>query len=285
MQHIEFIHTDHFSQRYHRSPAPAPLALFIDFFWQTDFDNLWSEYPEGFSDVLFPNTGYTYLINLGTPFIMEVGNNRFPMKSDGYLPRDKPVECYHTSGNCLFGIKFKTSPILFEKKVNFGEYRNSVFPLSYLVDGDVVKEVKAARTFEERVRLLSDYFLRLVSQYDGELQPVRIVTKILDNCDRNMHFNTPVEQLAAEHGVSARTLQRYFETHTGVSTKKVMQILRIRRAVETLLNSRENFSYERFGYYDHSHFCKHLKQFCSKESLNAVRPHLLLLEKLHSRRS
>jgi hypothetical protein len=118
-QHIEFIHTGHFQHHYFRKKAAPSLSLFIDFFWETDFDPLWEQYPDGFSDVLFPNTGYTYLINLGTPFIMQVADKKFPMKTDGFLPRSRAIECFHKTGNHIFGIKFKTSPIIFEKKNNF----------------------------------------------------------------------------------------------------------------------------------------------------------------------
>ena len=135
MQHIEFLHKDHFENKYHRKwLRQEQLASFIDFFWETDFDDLWAQYPDGFSDILFPNTGYTYLINLGTPFVMQLGNDPFEMKSDGFLPRHKSLACHHAAGNKIFGIKFKISPLVFEKKINFAEYREYIFPLSYLID-------------------------------------------------------------------------------------------------------------------------------------------------------
>ncbi len=281
MQHVEFIHINHFNEQYHRVKAAPELSLFIDFFWETDFDTLWAQYPDGFSDVLFPNTGYTYLLNLGTPFVMQIGEKKFNMKTDGFLPRHKALECYHKPGNRLFGIKFKTSPIIFEKKINFAEYRESIFPLSYLVDANIIKEVKAVKTFEERVIILSAYFLKLVKQYSGSLQPIQIVTEILADCDKNNDFSRSVEELAAQYGISTRTLQRYFETHTGISTKKVLQIMRVRKAVEQMVESPEKFDITHFGYYDHSHFYKHLKQFLQKNTLQKLQPHLQLLGKLH----
>jgi AraC-like DNA-binding protein len=281
VQHVEFIHINHFNQYYHRVKAAPALSLFIDFFWETDFDSLWEQNPDGFSDVLFPNTGYTYLLNLGTPFVMQIGEKKFNMKTDGFLPRHKALECYHKPGNCLFGIKFKTSPIMFEKKINFAEYRESIFPLSYLADANIIKEVKKAGSFAERVNILSEYFLKLIKQYSGSLQPIRIVTEILADCDRNNHFGKPVEELAAQYNISTRTLQRYFETHTGISTKKVLQIMRVRKAVEQMIESPGKFDISRFGYYDHSHFYKHLKSFLQKNTLQKLQPHLQLLEKIH----
>jgi AraC-like DNA-binding protein len=281
VQHVEFIHTDHFTQYYHRIKAGSPLSLFIDFFWETDFDSLWASYPDGFSDVLFPNIGYTYLINLGTPFVMQVAEKKFSMKTDGFLPRHKAIECYHTTGNKIFGIKFKTSPIIFEKKINFAEYRDSIFPLSYLADASVIKETKAAKSFGERVAIMSDYFTKLIEQYSGSLQPVQIVTQILADCFRDNDFNIPVEELAQRYNVSTRTLQRYFEANTSISTKQALQIMRVRKAAEHLVNSPADFHYSQYGYYDHSHFYKHLKQFLQKTTLQKIQPHLKLLEAIH----
>ena len=59
VQHIEFFDIDHFENNYHRVKATGNLSLFIDFFWETKFDLLLKENPEGFSDALFPNIGYT----------------------------------------------------------------------------------------------------------------------------------------------------------------------------------------------------------------------------------
>lgn len=281
LQHVEFIDTGHFSDYYHRKKAAASLSLFIDFFWETDFDSLWDKHPAGFSDVLFPNTGYTYLINLGTPFVMQVGEKKFPMKSDGFLPRHQAIECYHRAGNKIFGIKFKTSPIIFEKKINFAEYRESVFPLSYLADPVILKKAKQVGSFEERVSLMSEYFNLLIHQYSGSLVPVQIVTRILSDCSKRNDFNISVDELAKKYQVSTRTLQRYFEVYTGIGTKHVLQIMRIRKAVEKLVESPESFDISEFGYYDHSHFYKHLKQFLHKESLQWLQPHRLLLKKIH----
>jgi len=281
VQHVEFIHIKHFNQYYYRKKAAAKLSLFIDFFWETDFDSLWAKDPDGFSDVLFPNIGYTYLLNLGTPFVMQVNEKKFHMKTDGFLPRHKAIECYHKPGNKIFGIKFKTSPIIFEKKINFAEYRESIFPLSYLVDASIIKEAKLENSFESRVDVLSRYFAKLIDQYSGPLQPIQIVTEILADCNRANNFNIPIEDLAGQYNISSRTLQRYFEMNTSISTKQALQIMRVRKAAEHLVSSPGNFHYTQYGYYDHSHFYKHLKQFLEKKTLLKFQPHLKLLETLH----
>ncbi len=261
MQHVEIIDAHHFKENYHRVKPPAELAHLIDFYWQTKFENLWEIYPAGFSDALFPSIGYTYLINLGTPFVMQVGKKKFNMKTDGFLPRHQSIECFHQAGNCIFGIKFKVSPLLYEKKINFSEYKDSIYPLSYLLEKQVLNEIKQAKLFEERVQVVSGYYISIVKKTDGAVLPITIVSAILHECSQTLNFNVPIEMLAEKYKISGRTLQRYFETCTGLSTKKTLQLLRIRKAVEQMARDAEHFNFINYGYYDYSHFYKHLQQF------------------------
>lgn len=280
MQHVEFFHTEHFERNYHRVKPPESLAAFIDFFWETDFDALLEQYPGGFSDALFPNIGYTYLFNLGTPFTMQVGDKKFEMKTDGFLPRNTSIECYHRKGNRLFGIKFRISPVIFTRKVNFGEYRAFIYPLSYLMEASVVNAAKEAVGFEERVQLLTAYFESIVKDYAGSLEPIRIVSAIIGHCDEKNDFTTSMENFAAQYGISARTLHRYFEANTSLSGKKALQILRIRKAAAHLSATPGTFHFSLYGYYDYSHFFKHLKSFLQKDTIKQLKPHLTLLSKL-----
>lgn len=281
MQHIEFFHTEHFEHNYHRVPPPASLSHFIDFFWETRFDHLWKKYPRGFSDAQFANIGYTYIINLGTPFVMQVADKKFNMKTDGFLPRYNAIECFHKPGNHLFGIKFRISPVIFEKKVNFSEYKGYIFPLSYLLDQSIIDKVKKSSFFEERINVLSKYFLSVLHKHESSSPAVSIVSNILDHCFQHNDFTISLEKLAAQNKISVRTLQRYFEACTGIGSKEALQVMRIRKAVAHLVNSPGDFSYEIYGYYDHSHFYKHLRQFMQKNTLKNFQPHLKLLELLH----
>ncbi|MBI1343474.1 MAG: hypothetical protein GC171_11125 [Terrimonas sp.] len=281
MQHVEFFHQEHFLKNYHRSKPVAALAHFIEFFWETDFDVLWKTYPRGFSDALFPNIGYTYLINLGTPFVMQLENRNYTMKSDGFLPRHSCIECYHQPGNKIFGIKFRISPVLFEKRINFSEYKEYIFPLSYLLDPLVLDQIKQAGSFGERVKIVNNYYQPLVKRFAGSLQPVKVVSEIIQFCETRNKFDFSIEELAERYSISSRTLQRYFESTMSITTKKALQILRIRKVVSDLLSSPDTFHYSRYGYYDYSHFIKHLKSFLQKDTLKKMKPHLLLLEGLH----
>lgn len=276
MQHVEFFHKDHFECRYHRKKARRSLSQFIDFFWETDFDSLYDQYPAGFSDALFPNIGYTYLINLGTPFIMQLEDESFEMKSDGFLPRYKNMVCHHSKGNKIFGIKFRVSPVIYEKKVNFSEYREYIFPLAYLIDRTVINNIKSAASFEKRVEIVSEYYNSIVERHSGSFKQVDIVTQILKDCSEHNLFDISIEELSRKYSISSRTLQRYFEAATSISSKQALQIMRIRKAVEQIATDPDNFHFSTYGYYDYSHFYKHLRQFLDKHTIEIVKPHLQL---------
>jgi AraC-like DNA-binding protein len=109
------------------------------------------------------------------------------------------------------------------------------------------------------------------------------VTEILDTSFRSNQFSVAIEDLASKYGISTRTLQRYFEMTTSISSKKALQIMRIRKAVAHIANSPETFHYSAYDYYDHSHFYKHLKQFLHKNTLVSLKPHLQLLRTLHQK--
>lgn len=278
IRHIEFFNIDHFENNYFRVKAPEHLTPFIDFIWETKFDELLKLHPTGFSDALFPNVGYTYLFNLGTPFIMQVDEKSFEMKGNGFLPRHKAIECYHRKGNNLFGIKFNVSPVIFEKKVNFSEYKEQIYPLSYLIDNGVINQIKSASSFNQRVEIVTKYFTEIIEKYSGSLTPIKIVTEILQHCNTKNDFAIPIESFAAEYGISTRTLQRHFETVTSISSKTALQIMRIRKATHHLATSHNDFHYSVYGYYDHSHFYKHLKKFLQKQTFEHLQLHLKLLK-------
>ena len=95
-------------------------------------------------------------------------------------------------------------------------------------------------------------------------------------------WETDFEELAKEYSISARTLQRHFETITSTSSKTALQIMRIRKATNHLATSPSDFHYSLYGYYDQSHFYKHLKNFLQKKNLQNMQLHLKLLKGLNN---
>jgi AraC-like DNA-binding protein len=277
MHHIEFLNRDHFHNKYHRKKARQTISKFVDFFWETRFDDLFLKYPDGFTDMLFPDVGYTYLINLGTAFTMQLDDDVFEIKRDAFLPRYKNITARHFVGNKIFGIKFRVSPIIFEKKINFSEYAAYIFPLAYLIDSNIIEKVKQASTFEKRMEILSAYYENIINKYSGSLKHVDTVTEILKSSFDN-NFKETIEDLAARYNLSTRTLQRYFEGCTSITTKQALQIMRIRKSVSAYVQSPDKFDPVAYGYFDYSHFYKHINQFLKNHKAANINSHLQLLQ-------
>jgi AraC-like DNA-binding protein len=73
---------------------------------------------------------------------------------------------------------------------------------------------------------------------------------------------TRVAELAARHGMSARTLQRLFRTYVGVSPKWVLQRYRLHEAAERMAGGRHGDWAQlalELGYFDQAHFSKAFK--------------------------
>lgn len=212
---------------------------------------------------------------------MQVEDKKFNMRTDCLLPRYNTIESFHKPGNHLFGIKFRISPVIFEKKVDFSEYKGAVFPLSYLIDPTISSRVKAAGTFKERIQILIDYYHSLLSKYEGSLKPVHIVSEILDRANQENDFEISLEAEAEHYKVSGRTLLRYFETSTGIPGKKALQVMRVRKAIAHIIHSPKSFNLHDYGYHDQSHLYKHLRNFLGHKALGLSDSHLKILSTLH----
>lgn len=206
---------------------------------------------------------------------MQLEEEKFEMKTDGFLPRHKKLACHHAVGNRIFGIKFKVSPVVFQKRINFSEYKEYIFPLEYLIDLSIVDKVKSTDNFQKRVDIITAYYNKIIYDYSGSLAYVDIVSEILEQCQKQNNFTTSVETLAQQYAISSRTLQRYFEIATSLSSKQALQIMRIRKAVEELTTDPTAFDYTVYGYYDYSRFYKHVKQFIGNEHFSLFQQHFL----------
>jgi AraC-like DNA-binding protein len=264
MQHVEFFDREHFEFNYHRKTAKTGLDAYIDFFWETDFYHIWDDKPE-FTDVLFPNVGYTYMVNLGSPFRIQLDQDLpYTIKSDAFIPRYRNISTHHTAGNKIFGIKFTISPVVLEKNVDFSEYMHAPTSLAYLIPQDVLRGIRAAIDFRERVRVVEGYYSQLIDRYQELSTAARIVRESLSWVKKSGNWNISVSDIAANYGVDVRTLQRYFECTTSISTKQALQMIRIRTAIAALIDDPNNFDCKTYGFYDTSHFYKQMNGFFEK---------------------
>lgn len=120
---------------------------------------------------------------------MQLQKDSFEVKNDGFIPSHSYITCHQSFGNRLFGIKFKVCPIVFEKDIDFSEYREFIFPLAYLIDRSIVNKVKSASSFIHRAAIVFENYENLVNKYEGLLKYVNNVTEIVTDCKNKNDFN------------------------------------------------------------------------------------------------
>jgi AraC-like DNA-binding protein len=130
--------------------------------------------------------------------------------------------------------------VIFEKEIDFSEYKEYVFQLAYLMDRNIVDAVKKAPSFTERTEIITSHYEKIIKQNSGRLKKVSIVTSILQQCYENNNFDVSVKDIAAEHEISPRTLQRYFEATASIKCKPALQLVRIRKAIYHFIDDPEH---------------------------------------------
>jgi AraC-like DNA-binding protein len=210
--------------------------------------------PNGFFGCTFHKHRLHLPYQPGNSFCDAIRNERYEIRSHSFLPRNKNLICHHSAGNRIFGIKFKVSPVLLEKEISFSEYNEYMFPLSYLIVSKIIDRLKGAGSFAKRIDIIYAYYDRIIEKHVGARKSVDIVTQILDDCHQQNDISVSIEELSSKYNISSRTLQRYFETTTSISSTQALQIMRIRKAVEHLTTTPSGFNFRTYGYYDYSHF-------------------------------
>ncbi|WP_329118930.1 helix-turn-helix domain-containing protein [Streptomyces sp. NBC_01465] len=193
-----------------REPAPA-LRPYLEHYWLIDWD-----LPEPYVSQLVPHPSVNIVFQRFTgeadfSEISGIGLGLFAQKLEG--------------AGRVCGIQFRPGgfrPFAPEHPVSYWTGQRVRLPE---VD---CTPVLAPADEDERVAALDAHLLALAPEPDPQ------ATRAMALADRIRRDRTirRVEELAAEEGVSARSLQRLFSTYVGVSPKWVILRYRIHEALE-----------------------------------------------------
>jgi AraC-like DNA-binding protein len=135
---------------------------------------------------------------------------------------------------------------------------DSVLPFGAVFGADGAALAEAAAAEEEpaaKVALLQAFLRERLVAPGPETRMVQAVVAAM----REAPPGTRVEEIAAAHGVSVRTLERRFRRHVGVGPKWVLQRYRLHEALEQI-DAAGDPDWSRFaldlGYYDQAHFLR-----------------------------
>jgi AraC-like DNA-binding protein len=119
-------------------------------------------------------------------------------------------------------------------------------------------DVPVRDAVDDQVAALEAFLRERLPEPDANLATIgRVVASMLDEPEI-----ARVEELAARHGLSTRTLQRLFRTHVGVSPKWVLKRYRLHVAAERLADASAAdgaAAARELGYFDQAHFINDFK--------------------------
>jgi AraC-like DNA-binding protein len=114
-------------------------------------------------------------------------------------------------------------------------------------------------TDESVVGRLNSFFEKKMRE--GRRETIIEITATIES----LQGNTTVEQLAASHHVSIRTLERIFSRHIGIPPKEFIKIIRFQHTIKRLQNNSSGHSLLQIaadmGYYDHAHLAREIKTY------------------------
>jgi AraC-like DNA-binding protein len=144
-------------------------------------------------------------------------------------------------------------------------FTNQSLGLSELIKEQVVNlvEEKIHTTQDSKVlvNLIQEFLVQLYQSTNPKSALPQRIIHIAQSLSANPSQES-LQDLARYYGYSPRSLERYFQTHIGLSPKKYMRISRFQKVLENIEmgNSWTRIA-EHFNYYDQSHFIKEFRQF------------------------
>ncbi|MEP6674082.1 MAG: helix-turn-helix domain-containing protein [Ferruginibacter sp.] len=254
---------DNIREIYKFSLPCGELANYIDFFSESSLDKTNQLIStEHFSVKMFQSWTPTFWFNFGTPYYIEYNNKRHLVKKshDILLLRNDTVTRYASCNDHIFTVKFFPGGLEAILGINQAKLIDKIIPLSAIIPSSLTDKIKNKNSFEERIKLLQDHFLKNLKRGKGKDYYLHFVKEVIENYQaENFILNT--SQMAEKMFVSSKTINRYFNAVLGISPKKYFSIVRARTALTEFMVDKKTFVPEQFGYYDMSHFYKEISNF------------------------
>ncbi|WP_057940600.1 helix-turn-helix transcriptional regulator [Algoriphagus resistens] len=223
------------------------LSNFIDKFW------IASEIENGFSQRILPEacTNFVFLLNEneGTSNVLGV-NTKFsqfkPSRNDYYV-----------------GVSFQPGILGILTKEDFSQFQDSHIPIAELFpefNNVYIEQLNEQNSDFKRVDFVKSSLQKMLLP---KITETRLLSTSVANFIKADHVNA-VENIAKQHHISIRQLQRKFKSEVGTSMKVFSRIIRFNKAVERIKKSKNesllSISLD-LGFYDHSHLTNEIKHF------------------------
>ncbi len=256
----EFFNHHHFPNKYKFFSPPKEVAPFIECLWETNFETDAARGSFLFRDQIFPSVGTSIIINLGNEFKIYCFGEKHTVTSDLAYSRHHLITSTHYAGNLIFGIRMRSNIFLDHSDIDLCKNQPFVAATKVLTPLAITK-IKQASSFEERCDIVLNYLFDIVQQQKKFRFIAKNISDSLKFFESAFGEKISMASVAKELFCSKKTLQRHFEKYVGGTPKKCFRILRFRRSLEHYCLDPKTFSIFCYGYFDHSHFYREVKEF------------------------
>ena len=234
---------------YQEFPPHPGLQPYIDAYWVMKSDR-----PSATTERIYPDGCIDIILNLGDDFLTD--NGRVKMKPEaaylvGTMTQYMNVTVAHDT--YLLGIRFK--PLGFPTFYQFSslheitnktiDFNRRLLPPLYVYD-------------QNTITTLDNFFCKKIS--DG----YHVLAGPLDSIKRNKGI-VGIDQIARQHFMSDRKLERQFRRYLGISPKEYARFIRYQHAkqlIETRPSGESLLGVAiETGFYDHAHLTNDIKKY------------------------
>lgn len=254
---------DDIKKMYRFGKPVMELHEYIEFFSESSLEQtIGFTQGEAFTVKMFPSWTPTIWINLGSPYRLTIGNRLYTINKaqDVLVLRDTVTTRYNLASDHILTIKFFPGGLERILQINQTHFIDKVVNLADILPPSLIGSIKKQNSFEDRKKLLEDYFLLCLQNKKRGDHYLKLVQDSIDLYHHaDMQYNTT--EIAEKMFITSKTINRYFNTVIGTSPKKYFSILRARKALSACIADKLSFLPTDYGYYDMSHFYRESAKF------------------------
>lgn len=239
----------------------ASLKKYILNFWEGDIK---ASDTQTFKHIATASTSPQLLFYYKGGFTpaSDTKKNHFNAASYFFGPTNRYGDYITNENAAIFGVQFYPYAIPYLFNAPSAELTNETLELRMLLGGkghELEEKIFNARHFDERVRIISDFFESRLTEIPEKDKNVISTIHYINKAGGVLKTET----LAAEAYLSERQFERNFKSLTGFSPKSYARIVRFENALNNFLDNTKPLTDVALatGYYDQAHFNHDFKHF------------------------
>jgi len=214
---------------------------------------------------LFPLTSGHIIMNFGDGYIVKDEGKALDVKDHLiFYPSMKTLEISYKLNTYIIGIELSPQGLYYLTKGRISDNLNSILYLKEK-DRELYKVIEKNRDelSKDDFKGLNEYFKERFKKYYLD-EDLLLVDKVLSKISAT---DILIRDIAANLGVSLRTLERKFKRNTGMTIKKYQLILKLNRLLEEIYMKDDIDWGElsvKYGFFDQPHMIKELKKYLGR---------------------